>query len=69
MSSILYVLLYILGGIITLTYNYYETSGEPEPADLFLFILWPFAAVMVIAAGIFVGPVFLSHYIAKKLKK
>ena len=67
MTSLLYVILYLIGGFATLIFNYYETDSEPVPVDIFL--LWPFAAIMILAALVIAGPAFSAHYIAKFLKR
>jgi len=65
----LYVILYILGGMITLFFNYINTSSDFEPIDIILFILWPFAAIIAIPACILYLICYIPYYLAEKFKK
>lgn len=68
LHNILLILLYILGGFVTLIFNYHQTDDEPKPIDIILFLLWPFAAVPAILALVLFSPIFIAKLIAKKLK-
>lgn len=68
MSILFSIILYFIGGFLTLFFHYEQTDSKPEVDDILLFFLWPFAVFLMLVILILIGPMFLAHKLARKIK-